>query len=103
MNRHWIKNHDNTFTFFAGDNEIGKMDFKFSSGGKTISFHIGQKQFSVERKGFWGHILLVTNQMGEEILKLYPAKWYANHWVVEYGGKSYYLTVRNNPLAEFVI
>ena len=103
MNRHWIKNQDNSFTFFSGENEIGNMNFRFSSADKTISFNIGQKHFSIERKGFWGNILLVTDTEEQEILKVYPEKWYANHWMVNYDGKNYQLLVRNNPLAEYVI
>ena len=32
-----------------------------------------------------------------------PEKWYVNNWVVEYRGKNYKLSVRNNPLAEYMI
>jgi hypothetical protein len=103
MNKLWNKNQDNGFSFFIDNIEIGVMTFKFSNLNKNAFFHIGGKHFSISNKGFWNSILFITDISENVIAKLHAEKWYANQWLLEYEGKYYKLSVRNNPLAEYII
>lgn len=103
MNKQWLKNKDNSYTFFVDNTETGLITFTSNSNIKTGSFAIGQNHFAINKKGFWSSTLLITGNSGEEVAKMYAEKWYANNWVLEYAGKKYKISVRNNPLAEYVI
>lgn len=103
MIKQWKKNHGNSFTFFVEDEEIGSIDFEFANINKVALFKLDSSLFSIKRKGFWNSTLLIADSNEQEVAKLYAAKWFANNWVLEYGGKNYQLSVRNNPLAEYVI
>lgn len=103
MSKIWKKNQDNSFTFFNDDEQIGSIDFTFDNMNKAASFSIGSKHYSIHRKGFWSSVLLIRESNENEVAKLYAEKWFANNWVLEYESKRYQISVRNNPLAEYVI
>jgi hypothetical protein len=103
MNKHWKKNNGTSFTFFADDYGVGEMNFIANPVNKTATFNIGQDHYSIKQRGFWNSNLSVIDTNEAEILKMYTEKWYANNWVVEYDNIKYKLSVRNNPLAEYVI
>lgn len=103
MNRHWEKKQDNTFTFFSEGIAVGDLTFHYNTGNKTGSFSIGEDTFIISRKSMWSSTLLITGKDEAIIATVYAEKWYAHHWVLEYGGKKYKLAIRNNPLAEYVI
>lgn len=103
MQKHWQKNQDNSFTFLVDGLETGRMNFLWNDLSKSASFNIGPDHYTITHKGFWSRTLFIYDHHGAELIKLSAAKWYANHWVLEYGGKIYTLSVRNNPLAEYVL
>ena len=103
MDKHWKKYQDTAFIFFTDNNETGKMSINFGAVKKAATFNIGQNHYSIKQKSLWNSNLSITDTNEAEILKMYAEKWYANNWVIEYGGKRYKLSVRNNPLAEYVI
>lgn len=97
------KKQDNTFTFFSEENAVGDLTFHYNTGNKTGSFSIGESNYTISRKSLWSSTLLIAGKDEAIIATVYAEKWYAHHWVLEYGSKNYKLAVRNNPLAEYVI
>jgi len=103
MNKHWKRNQQNGFILSVDGQEIGEMNVNFSGLNKSATFNIRQDQFTISARGFWNTSLVIADKSENEILRMYAEKWYANNWLVEYKGKTYKLSVRNNPLAEYLI
>ncbi len=103
MKKQWIKTADFNYRFLVDDNETGKMEIQLNTIANKAICTIEGKELMIRRTGFWKSNIEITDQNGMVILKTYPEKWYANSLVIEFENQKLQLSIRNNPLAEFVI
>lgn len=103
MQKNWQRNPDQSFTFLVDNKEAGRMNLIRNDPAQAATFTIGEDQFTLTKRGFWKRTLHLINSQGIELATVQPEKWYANHWILAYGGNTYRLSVRNNPLAEYVL
>jgi hypothetical protein len=103
MVKHWEKTQDGTYTFSVDSNEIGKMEISYDSLERKAICNYEETDFIIKRTGFWKSTIEIANETGQIIARMYPEKWYASSWILDYKKKHYKVIVRNNPLAEYAI
>ena len=103
MKKHWKKISDTQYAFSVDGIEVGTMEKKPNSKRTKAIIRIGTEEFSIFRTGFWRETIELANAEGETIANVYPRKWYASSYLLDYEGQSYKVILRNNPLAEWVI
>ncbi len=103
MKKQWIKTADFNYRFLIDDKETGIMEIQFNAIANKAICTIEGRELEIKRTGFWKSNIEITDRNGMVILKAYPEKWYANSSVVEFENQKLQLSIRNNPLAEFVL
>jgi hypothetical protein len=103
MKKQWIKKDEFNYAFLIDGAQIGTMEIHFSTAASKAICTISDKQFEINRTGFWKSNLEITDSNNAIVLKAYPEKWYANTSIIEWETNRCKLIVRNNPLAEFVV
>lgn len=103
MQKQWKKTANFNYTFLVDEKEVGTMEIQFNTASIKALCTIDGKALEIKRTGFWKSGIEITDSNGAIVLKTYPQKWYANTSVLEYENQKLQLSVRNNPLAEFVI
>lgn len=103
MKKQWKKTDDFSYTFLVDGKEKGKIEIQFNTIANKALCTIDGKELELKRTGFWKSNIEITDRNGMVILKTYPEKWYANSSVVEFENQKLQLSVRNNPLAEYVL
>jgi hypothetical protein len=64
---------------------------------------IGDRPYSIVRKGFWKtHIDLVGDD-GKPIASLLLEKWYSRKWRLQIDDHNYYIKYQNNPMFELIV
>ena len=103
MQKNWMTIGQGEYAFLSFDQEVGTMHIERGTLERKAICQIGNDTFTIRRKGFWGTNLEVLDQQGIEVARLYAEKWFANHFKLEFEGKTYKIVVRNNPMAEYAI
>lgn len=103
MKKIWNKISNSIYEFTIDGNEKAKLEIFPNTLESKATCEIQKQVFEIKRIGFWKSALTITDGDNQEVLKVYPEKWYANSSIVEFEGKQLKLKVRNNPLAEYVI
>ena len=101
MEKKWRKINEGIYTFFVGNEKKGSLCLNIAGGKATAT--VGSKQFTIRRTGFWQSSLEISDQNERRVARAYPEKWYGNSMVFEYEGRTYQLSIKNNPLAEWSI
>jgi hypothetical protein len=103
MNKAWRKTAEATYAFSVDGKEAGTMGIMHDTKDSRALISMQGDEIMISRTGFWKSGIEITGKNGKVIAKVYSEKWYANRWALEYGGEKYELSIRNNPLAEWVI
>ncbi|HVM86807.1 MAG TPA: hypothetical protein VMT76_01375 [Puia sp.] len=103
MNKKWKKINDSSYEFLMGNKVVGTMELNISLAQSSAHSIIENKKLEIKRTGFWKHNIEISNAESKVLLKVYPEKWYANTWQIEFENRKLKLAVRNNPFAEYVI
>ncbi len=103
MKRKWVKIDDHTYMFEVDGQEMGRMNLDTNSTSIKAYCTLENKNYLIQRTGFWKNSLEVLNEQGELIAKTYREKWFSNESKLEMDHKKYTLTLRNNPIAEWAI
>ncbi|GAA0726094.1 hypothetical protein GCM10009430_32710 [Aquimarina litoralis] len=103
MSKKWIRTKDKEYTFFIGKEKIGAMTLSVNSLNINAFFTINQDRYLIRKKGFWQRNIIVCNQRGETVIRVYPDKMFAHYFKLEYCSKTIELIIRNNPLSEWVV
>jgi hypothetical protein len=93
----WLRNNDGTSELIINGVSAAEINRR---GG---SAKVGQNNYTIKSQGFFVQTIVISNDNKEPISILKPKNWYTASYLFEYEGKSYQMTMRNNPLAEFVI
>lgn len=101
MKKEWIKIEEDYYSFFINGENIGSL--KINAINSISLAKIREKEFTIKRTGFWKNTLDVTNNNNDTIAKVYYEKWYTNSFILDFKGIRYKLSMRNNPLAEWII
>lgn len=99
----WVKQDDFTYHFIQNGQKAGEMKINITSLHTTANCFVNDSSFEIKRKGFWKTVVEITNEQGDVTLTAAPEKWYVSSYLAAYGNRKLKLTVRNNPLAEFVL
>lgn len=103
MTKNWKKTDKGTYVFNVNEQALGTMVLSDASLERKALCQLEGNAFLIKRTGFWKSSIELSNQNGDVIAKVYPEKWYASSWILEYKNKSYKVIARNNPLAEYAI
>jgi hypothetical protein len=103
MTKNWKKTKEGNYSFSVDNKQIGTMEISYASLERKAICNIENNVFIIKRTGFWKSTVEINNQTGQTIAKLYPKKWYANSWTLDFKEKELEVIVRNNPLAEYAI
>lgn len=101
--KQWKKTQEGVYAFLVNEQQIGTMDITQSTMERIAFVTLQDLTFTLKRTGFWKSSISITDQNETAIAAIYPTKWYANSYTLEYNNKKYTVSVRNNPLAEWVI
>ncbi|GAB2565253.1 hypothetical protein [Spirosoma areae] len=99
--REWTKTDGSTFLLSVNGQPMGQLTLHVSDGSATAL--VSGKMYAIKHVGFWKSRLVITDESGEEQLRAYPEKWYANSLIVDVGQERYSLIIWNNPMAEWKI
>jgi hypothetical protein len=103
MTKHWKKTVEGNYTFYVDNYEAGAMEIFYATLERKAICRIESNEFVIKRTGFWKSTIEINNETEQAIARVYPEKWYASSWTLEYNDNLYRLIVRNNPLAEWAI
>ena len=101
--KQWIKTQNGIYEFRVNEQPIGIMNIAQATLERKAIVQLQNQSFTIKRTGFWKSSISITDQHEVSVAEIYPTKWYANSYTMDYKGKKYALSARNNPLAEWVI
>lgn len=101
--KQWIKTQNGVYEFRVNEQPIGTMNIAQATLERKAIVQLQNQSFTIKRTGFWKSSISITDQQEVAVAEIYPTKWYANSYTMDYNGKKYALSARNNPLAEWVI
>lgn len=99
----WKKSRERVFCFIRNEIEVAQLELVSDRKHAFAKIRLGDEQYLLKRTGFWKMQFEIENSHGKIVLKNYPEKWYSGNSLVECNNIQYKLSVRNNPLAEWVI
>lgn len=101
--KQWKKTQEGVYEFLVDDQQTGVMHIAQATLERKAVVQIRDHTFTIKRTGFWKSSISITDQQDISVATIHPTKWYANSYTMDYNGKKYILSIRNNPLAEWVI
>jgi len=101
--KQWIKTQNGVYEFRVNEQKIGTMNIAQATMKRKAIVQLQDQTFTIKRTGFWKSSISITDQHEVSVAEIYPTKWYANSYTMDFNGKHYSLSARNNPLAEWVI
>lgn len=101
--KQWKKTTEGVYEFRVDDQQIGVMNIAQASMKRKAVVRIKAQSFTIKRTGFWKSSISITDQKDVSVAEIYPTKWYSKSYTMDYNGKKYRISARNNPLAEWVI
>ena len=101
--KQWKKTQKGVYELFVNDQQIGTMHIAQASMERKAIVQLQDQIFTIKRTGFWKSSISITDQQEASVAAIYPTKWYAKSYTMDYNEKKYSLSARNNPLAEWVI
>jgi hypothetical protein len=99
----WKKSGERVFCFVRNEIEVAQLELVSDGLHALAKIRRGDGQYLLKRTGFWKTQFEIENSHGKIVLKNYSEKWYSGSSLVECNNIQYKLSVRNNPLAEWVI
>jgi hypothetical protein len=103
MTKNWKKIGISKYSFLIDDNEIGTLDITLNSSDSKATARIHNEEFIIKRTGFWKTVIEINDSDNKLIAKVFPEKWYASSFTLDFNSSKYRLLIRNNPLAEYAI
>ncbi len=103
LDKKWQKVSDTKYELWIQNQMVGSLQLDFSNWSRKATVHTPKGTFYLNLKGFWQNKIQIEDKNGLVVLEMFAEKWYANYWTVLVGTEKYKLTVRNNPLSEYVI
>ncbi len=101
--REWKKVNEGEYELLVNQEKVGNIQLVLNSLSSEANFNFGGDAFTIKRTGFWKNALEISNQKGVVLTNIAQEKWYANTLIMNYKNKVYKLSIRNNPLAEWVL
>jgi len=103
MNKNWKKKKEGEYVFSVDNVEIGTMEIAYDSLETKAICKLEGNAYVIKRAGFWKSAIEISKESGQNVAKIYPRKWFASTWILQYKNEKYTLKVRNNPLVEYVL
>jgi hypothetical protein len=102
MGTSWKKTGEGKYELSIERALVGSIEIKLNSLDSKAEIVANDEKFVIKRIGFWESKIEILNK---DILvgKVYAKNWYVNSFILEYCHTHYKLSIRNNPLAEWVI
>ena len=101
QNKKWCRTEGRKSELRQNGIELASIDREEKNG--RVGLQIGSESYSLKLSGFMGQKLELFDASNNPVLTVEAEKWYSKTYTFNYGGHTYQLLVRNNPLAEFVI